>query len=68
MAKKQFGRNKRYDSFEVIQKGKFKNKNDSNEPIKEMKQGIQCHECHGFGHIQVECANTLKKKKGKSLC
>ena len=27
---------------------------------------IQCRECDGFGHIQSECANTLKKK-GKSL-
>lgn len=24
---------------------------------------IQCRECEGFGHIQVECANTLKKNK-----
>ncbi|KAG5557368.1 hypothetical protein RHGRI_007580 [Rhododendron griersonianum] len=28
-------------------------------------QGIQCHECHGFGHVQAECANTLKKKVAK---
>ncbi|KAG5524204.1 hypothetical protein RHGRI_031014 [Rhododendron griersonianum] len=27
--------------------------------------GIQCHECHGFGHVQAECANTLKKKVAK---
>ncbi|KAI3445011.1 hypothetical protein Pfo_001676 [Paulownia fortunei] len=27
---------------------------------------IQCRECEGFGHIQAECANTLKKM-GKSL-
>ncbi|XP_062119347.1 uncharacterized protein LOC133833105 [Humulus lupulus] len=26
-------------------------------------RGIQCRECDGFGHIQAECANTLKKKK-----
>ncbi|XP_062080191.1 uncharacterized protein LOC133784942 [Humulus lupulus] len=25
--------------------------------------GIKCRECEGFGHIQAECANTLKKKK-----
>ncbi|KAG5531774.1 hypothetical protein RHGRI_026406 [Rhododendron griersonianum] len=30
-------------------------------------QGIQCHECHGFGHIQSECANTLKEKMKKGL-
>ena len=29
-------------------------------------KGILCRECEGFGHIQSECANTLKKK-GKSL-
>ncbi|XP_012840836.1 PREDICTED: uncharacterized protein LOC105961139 [Erythranthe guttata] len=28
---------------------------------------IQCRECEGFGHIQSECANTLKKKKRMSL-
>ncbi|XP_058208126.1 uncharacterized protein LOC131321135 [Rhododendron vialii] len=28
-------------------------------------QGIQCHECHSFGHVQAECANTLKKKVAK---
>ncbi|XP_062087212.1 uncharacterized protein LOC133794053 [Humulus lupulus] len=27
------------------------------------KNGIQCRECEGFGYIQSECANTLKKKK-----
>ncbi|XP_062074886.1 uncharacterized protein LOC133778888 [Humulus lupulus] len=26
-------------------------------------RGIRCRECDGFGHIQAECANTLKKKK-----
>ena len=26
-------------------------------------RGIQCRECSGFGHIQAECANTLRKKK-----
>ncbi|CAM8989878.1 unnamed protein product [Rhodiola kirilowii] len=30
-------------------------------------KGIKCRECGGFGHIQAECANTLKKKNGKSL-
>ena len=27
------------------------------------KRGVQCRECEGFGHIQSECANTLKKNK-----
>ncbi|XP_031261281.1 uncharacterized protein LOC116119476 [Pistacia vera] len=25
-------------------------------------KGIKCFECEGYGHIQSECANTLKKK------
>ncbi|KAI8572772.1 hypothetical protein RHMOL_Rhmol01G0226400 [Rhododendron molle] len=29
--------------------------------------GIQCHERHGFGHIQSECANTFKEKMKKGL-
>ncbi|XP_012832499.1 PREDICTED: uncharacterized protein LOC105953386 [Erythranthe guttata] len=32
----------------------------------EVKKGIRCRECHGYGHIQAECANT-QKKQGKSL-
>ena len=27
------------------------------------RRGIQCRECDGFGHIQAECANTLKRNK-----
>ncbi|CAM8973968.1 unnamed protein product [Rhodiola kirilowii] len=30
-------------------------------------KGIKCRECGGYGHIQAECANTLKKRNGKSL-
>ncbi|CAM8944278.1 unnamed protein product [Rhodiola kirilowii] len=30
-------------------------------------KGIKCWGCRGFGHIQAECANTLKKKNGKAL-
>ena len=26
-------------------------------------KGIQCHECEGYGHIQRECANFLKRQK-----
>ncbi|XP_062103421.1 uncharacterized protein LOC133814482 [Humulus lupulus] len=28
---------------------------------------IRCRECDGFGHIQAECANTLKKKKAMAV-
>ncbi|CAM8877475.1 unnamed protein product [Rhodiola kirilowii] len=30
-------------------------------------KGIKCRECGGFGHLQAECANTLKKKNSKSV-
>ncbi|KAM6596627.1 hypothetical protein CsatA_007151 [Cannabis sativa] len=33
------------------------------QPSDNKSMGIQCRECDGFGHIQAECANTLKKKK-----
>ncbi|XP_057785954.1 uncharacterized protein LOC131003485 [Salvia miltiorrhiza] len=58
---------------------KFKKRNDGSKGFQNAKdfqssqgkknQGsasrseIQCHECHGYGHIQAECANTLKKQK-----
>lgn len=34
--------------------------------LKTKNRGSQCRECDGYGHIQTECANKLKKKK-KSL-
>ena len=39
---------------------------NNNFDSKAKNKGIQCQECEGFGHIQAECANTLKKKN-KSL-
>lgn len=33
-----------------------------NKPVERKNKGIQCRECEGYGHIQAECANTLKKK------
>ncbi|XP_024018312.1 uncharacterized protein LOC112090655 [Morus notabilis] len=38
--------------------------NSSNDKKKNMR--IQCRECDSYGHIQSECANTLKKRN-KSL-
>ena len=44
-----------------------KNKKSTNTvENKNQSKGIQCRKCEGFGHIQSECAKTLKKK-GKSL-
>ena len=37
--------------------------NFSSKPFVSNKKGIQCRECEGYGHIQSECANTLKKNK-----
>ena len=34
-----------------------------NTKSKNKRKGIQCKECEGYGHIQVECANTRKKNK-----
>ena len=34
--------------------------------LKKKGKTIQCREYEDFGHIQSECANTLKKK-GKSI-
>ncbi|XP_012847829.1 PREDICTED: uncharacterized protein LOC105967762 [Erythranthe guttata] len=43
-------------------------RNSSQDNSEESKpRRIQCRECEGFGHIQSECANTLKKKKKMSL-
>ena len=42
---------------------KFSKGNTSSNSHFPNKKGIQCRECEGFGHIQSECANTLKKNK-----
>ena len=44
------------------------NKKKTLNPVETKKsgRGIQCRECEGFGHIQSECANTLKKKEKRS--
>ena len=34
---------------------------ESNPDSRNRRSNIQCRECEGFGHIQSECANTLKK-------
>ncbi|CAM8905336.1 unnamed protein product [Rhodiola kirilowii] len=47
--------------------GNFQWRNMHGENNQEFKgdkgKGIQCRDCEGFGHIQVECANRLKKNK-----
>ncbi|KAI3450426.1 hypothetical protein Pfo_007091 [Paulownia fortunei] len=47
---------------------KYKSASNSSLFSKDMKDKlIQCRECEWYGHIQLEYANTLKKKKGMSL-
>ncbi|KAI3462099.1 hypothetical protein Pfo_018762 [Paulownia fortunei] len=49
-------------------KDKYKSASNSSSFSNNRKvKRIQCKECEGHGHIQSECANTLKKKKRKSL-
>ncbi|VFQ79281.1 unnamed protein product [Cuscuta campestris] len=33
------------------------------QPSESRRKGPQCFECGGFGHIQTECANNMKKKR-----
>ncbi|XP_012842820.1 PREDICTED: uncharacterized protein LOC105963014, partial [Erythranthe guttata] len=48
-----------------LQNSRRNSNQDNSEESKPRR--IQCRECEGFGHIQSECANTLKKKKRMSL-
>ncbi|XP_062103981.1 uncharacterized protein LOC133815118 [Humulus lupulus] len=49
---------------ENVPRRKFGGNNKQTQQSGDKKNmGIQCRECDGFRHIQVECANTLKKKK-----
>ncbi|XP_060961015.1 uncharacterized protein LOC133031514 [Cannabis sativa] len=45
----------------------FPGPNRQSQQSEKKGKGIQCHECSGFGHIQAECANTLKKKKALAV-
>ena len=43
-----------------------KNYRDAGSDSRNKKPGIQCRECNGFGHIQTECHNFLKKNNNIS--
>lgn len=65
-----FRKNNESGNFSSLTSGgknfKFGNNEKKSSIDKSKKsQSIQCHECHGFGHVQAECANTLKKKVAK---
>ncbi|CAM8963086.1 unnamed protein product [Rhodiola kirilowii] len=50
------------NNFQNYKKGKSKVGDDRQEYLSDKSKEIQCQECRGYGHIQAECANTLKKK------
>ncbi|CAM8966136.1 unnamed protein product [Rhodiola kirilowii] len=50
------------NNFRNWKKGKAKAGDNMQEFLSEKYKDIQCRECRGYGHIQAECANTLKKK------
>ncbi|VFQ76116.1 unnamed protein product [Cuscuta campestris] len=41
----------------------MKEKEFKAQPLEARRKGPQCFECGGFGHIQTECANNMKKKR-----
>ncbi|VFQ71236.1 unnamed protein product [Cuscuta campestris] len=41
----------------------MKEKEFKAQPSEARRRGPQCFECGGFGHIQTECANNMKKKR-----
>ncbi|CAM8957232.1 unnamed protein product [Rhodiola kirilowii] len=49
-------------NFRNWKKGKTRTSDNRQEFSTEKGKDIQCRECRGFGHIQAECANILKKK------
>ncbi|XP_057771161.1 uncharacterized protein LOC130990971 [Salvia miltiorrhiza] len=55
--KKKNGGNKGFQNAKNFHPSQSKNERGL-----EYRSGIQCHECHGYGHIKAECANTSKKQ------
>lgn len=35
--------------------------------LKQRGKSNECRECEGFGHVQAECANTLKKSRSLNI-
>ncbi|XP_060967078.1 uncharacterized protein LOC133035302 [Cannabis sativa] len=51
------------DKENTLKKNKGGNFKQGQPSTDQKNRGIKCRECDGYGHIQVECANTLKKKE-----
>ncbi|VFQ67323.1 unnamed protein product [Cuscuta campestris] len=67
--KKQWVQKKANQRLEGTSKGlspkdaKYRETKYTENPNYTKKKGPQCFECGGYGHIQPECANNLKKKR-----
>ena len=54
--------------FQAFMKGKKSDlKIPKNSAKKKFSKGIQCFECHGYGHIASDCANKKSQKKAFNL-
>ena len=56
-----------FKDFSKTGKQRFNSQGSKQTDSDKKGRGIQCRECDGYGHIQAECANTLKKKKNKAM-
>ena len=56
-----------FNDFSKTGKQRFNPQGSKQTDSDKKGRGIQCRECDGYGHIQAECANTLKKKKNKAM-
>ncbi|XP_060962238.1 uncharacterized protein LOC115703916 [Cannabis sativa] len=61
--KKNYRKNSPADKENLLKRNKGVNFKPGQASTDQKGRGIKCRECDGYGHIQAECANTLKKKK-----
>ncbi|XP_060973956.1 uncharacterized protein LOC133039144 [Cannabis sativa] len=61
--KKNYRKNSPTDKENLLKRNKGVNFKPGQASTDQKGRGIKCRECDGYGHIQAECANTLKKKK-----
>ncbi|GAA0154495.1 hypothetical protein LIER_12455 [Lithospermum erythrorhizon] len=58
------GNDRRFDSWNKNNKtiGGNNSTGQQNQNQQNQGKGIQCRKCEGFGHIQVQCPNYIKKQ------
>ncbi|KAM6576624.1 hypothetical protein CsatB_028461 [Cannabis sativa] len=61
--KKNYRKNSPAEKENLLKRNKGVNFKPGQALTDQKGRGIKCRECDGYGHIQAECANTLKKKK-----